>query len=179
MKSSRWTMVMAAILGLLAMATLGGVVLARPNARPEAQPARRARWEVITIPGSQFHPAEDGLDWLIWPNYIRLNSGTGKFFAAVHFPFTDAVKVRRLTLFVTDWDATSDACVTLHKSRPTGGDAYGMAKACSNGSAGSVRRFADRSITNNPADPNQGYQLELELGSASMKVHAVKIFYTH
>ena len=171
----------AALVGALLMATLVGVVWARPNARPLAA----ATTKRITIPGGWFHPVADGYDWynsgkLI---YSEKHETIQYFTAPVVFPSGgQKFTVERIALLVHDDNGpaqgNNDACVRLKKTNPGGGTEVLMSYVCSTGSATGVRTFTDTVIDNNPVTTARGAYLWLEIEDDTyLFVHGVRIWY--
>lgn len=162
----------AAILGLLLVATLVGVVLARPSARPKA-----AARQVMTVPAAAFVPIKDGIDWYNNGSYIQLDSGVGVLIAPVRFP--GKVMVKSITLYAYDNNDSHDVCAYLFRSRPSTGSELSMGTACSTGASGTDPRvFTTTLISPNRVTPKHVVYLELMFyDSSDLRVYGVKITY--
>ena len=74
---------MAIMLAALLVATIVGVVWARPNQSPQAADIIRK----ITIPAAFFHPYQDGIDYNNRGVWLAVDSSNGRFTAPVVFPW--------------------------------------------------------------------------------------------
>jgi hypothetical protein len=175
----------ALLLGGLLLATLVGVVWAKPKGEPAAHGTAAkldkpkshhgAFHYTVTIPGGHFHPRYDGLDWYNGGNYIQMTSGVGQFTAAV--PMLPGNRtVESVTMYVQDNNGAVDACVYLRRTK-TDGTETSMASVCSTGSSGSIRTFSDTSISPSTIWGGHGAYLYLSIASTNIQVYSVQINY--
>ena len=173
------------LLGGLLLATLAGAVWARPEGRPVADSTAHKLDKpkahhggfhyTVTIPGAHFHPYEDGLDWFNNGNFIRMDSGTGQFFAAV--PMLPGNRtVESVTMYVKDNNGSDDATAELYRKK-TDGTVVSMANIASTGSSGSIRSFSDTSINPSTIWGGHGAYLYLSIGGTNIDVYSVQIKY--
>lgn len=164
---------MAVVMGVVLVATLVGVVWARPHDTPQAQDITRK----ITIPGAFFHPFEDGIAWHNDGRYIRLSSGQGVFTAPVIFPCLPSVTVERLIVYAEDTNGSGNVCASLYRTRPQHGDEKKMGEACSSGTTSGVQPFTDSNISPNVVWPSHGAYVWLDIDGTGIYVHAVRVEY--
>ena len=175
----------ALLLGGLLLATLAGAVWARPQGRPAAHgtaykldrpKAHHGGFHyTVTIPAAHFHPMIDGLNWLNNGDYIRMDSGSGWFTAAV--PMLPGNRtVESVTMYVMDNNGAAQASVTLYRTK-TDGTRQGMAYIATTGSSGSIRSFSDTSISPSTIWGGHGAYLYLVIGATDISVYAVQIKY--
>ena len=112
---------MAALAAALLVATMVGVVMARPHDRPQAQDITRK----VTLTGADFVRAKEGNNGYNDGTYLRCDSGPCYFVAPVVFPCLPSVTVERIKLHVRDNDVGGKASVGLYRSYPpTGNHVY-------------------------------------------------------
>lgn len=160
----------AVLLGLLLMATLVGVMFARPGARPNAGASK-----TLTVPAAAFVPIKDDMDWYNNGSYIQLDSGTGVFIASVQFP--GRVTVESITLYAYDNNGSAQVCAYLFRSTPPTGNEESMAGVCSTGASDTdPRLFTTTLISPNRVTRRHGVYLEIMFyGSSDLRVYGVKI----
>jgi len=163
---------MAIMLAALLVATIVGVVWARPNQSPQAADIIRK----ITIPAAFFHPRYDGIDYSNAGMCLAVDSGSGGFTAPVVFPTLSAVTVKKITLSVTDNNAGSDACIAMYRTSPKNLTESGMAAVCSAGSGGATS-YDDNTIDNAVVWPAHGPYLWLDIYGTNIRVYGVTIEY--
>ena len=169
------------LLGALLMATLVGVVWARPNARPLAA----ATTKRITIPAGWFHPTREGADWTNGGGEITSNKDEESqfFIAPVVFPSAgQTFTVEKMALYAYDQNGglgNYDACVSLYKTNPGAGSDVKMAGACSTGSSTTdPRTFTETTIKYNPVTTARGAYLWLTIeDDTNLDVYGVRIWY--
>ena len=173
------------LLGGLLLATLVGVVWARPQGSPathdtahklDTPKAHHAGFHyTVTIPGAHFHPRQDGYAWYNDGECIRVGSGVGRFHAAV--PMLPGNRtVESLTMYVMDNNASWDAWGRLFRTK-TDGTRQEMAKVESSGSSASIRSFSDTSISPSTIWGGHGAYLRLSIAGTSISVYSVQIKY--
>ena len=165
----------AVLSGALLMATLVGVVWARPNGRPQgAGPTRK-----LTVPAASFIPADEAYNYWNDGTYLLMQSGSGSFTAPVVFPTKKTVTVEKITLYAYDNNSTWAACVWLRRARPTHGDHQNMGQACSTDqSSNDPRSFTDATINPSAVRPGHAPYLWLHIQSSpGLGVYAVRIEY--
>jgi hypothetical protein len=150
--------------GLILMATVVGVAVARPNARPQQQ-----AWRV------PYHHTEPRL-WC--------DSSPCDFYCAIDFPAAGehavgAVNVKRLTMFAYDNTGPfTNVWVSLHKTYgPTSG-AQAMASTETWDSPKSPQTVMDTSINNNPIFRTQEAHLYILMEDTSYWVSGFHVHYT-
>ena len=161
----------AALVGALLMATLVGVVWARPNGRPEASPA----WKVLTVSAADCIPALDGNDWDNWGRFLRCDSGICYFTCPVPLP-PETVRVKKFEMYAHD-EGPLNITSRLHRPYPLAGNALKMADANSSGSSSGVRTFTDTTIANNPVRPRHGTYVWLKVPTGSYEVYGFRVCY--
>ena len=175
----------AVLCGALLMATLVGVVWARPNARPQAA----ATTKRITIPAGWFHPVGSGYSWRSFGYYTvsYLNQTSVFFHAPVVFPSGgQKFTVEKIALYAYDENGPAqgnkNACVYLYKTNPLVGATSQpamMASVCSTGSSATdPRTFTTTTIASNPITTARGAYLRLEIeDNTDLLVYGVRIWY--
>jgi hypothetical protein len=176
-KVKNWWKVL--LLGAVLMATLVGVVGARPSDRAQAGTISRR----VTIPAGAFTPSDGDYDyWNGGDEMWSLDSVLQPYFNAhVELPTGQAVVVESVTLYAYDENGTYDVCAWLTKTDPTAGAQEGMAYVCSTGSSSNdPRNFTDGSINNNPVKHGRGLILELQIeDDSNLTFYGVRIQYHH
>jgi hypothetical protein len=167
-KAKKWWIPL--LLGAMLMAALVGVVWARPKSDLGAPPYK------VSIPGSAFHPNYDTMDWYAGWGNVHMDSGSGKFTAAVPMP-PGTWTVQNVILFVEDDNATQKACVELERLRVDGTSST-MASVCSpEGTSGGIQGYKDSSISPSVLKGGHGPYLHLRIYGADIDVWAVQIKY--
>jgi hypothetical protein len=163
---------MAVAAATLLVATLVGVVWARPNDRPQAQEATRK----VTLTGSEFTPRSEVYDWGTNGAYVQCNSGNCQFFAPVVFPCLPGVIVERILLHVTDNNGSARASATLYRAHPpTKGDVY-LGKAQSPTGTAGHQPWSSNPI-NHPVWPSQRAYIFLVIEGPGIEVYGVTVEY--
>jgi hypothetical protein len=167
----------ALLLGALLMATVVGVAVAKPSARPLEQV-----WRVLTVPPAACTPVDYLDSWYLPGDSLKSMSGAGSYVCAVSFPAAGeqavgAVSVKRVTMYAYD-NGTGDASVTLRKTYPPTGGQRPMAYANSTDSAADPQTVIDTTIQNNPVYRTHGPYLFVFLANPSIKAYGVFIHYT-
>ena len=105
----------AVIMVVLLLATLVGVVWARPQNRPQAQDITRK----IVVLGNEFNPRYETTNYSNKGTYLSCDSASCYFSADVVFPCLPAVYVEQIKLHVYDKSSTGQAIVTLYRYTPS------------------------------------------------------------
>jgi hypothetical protein len=162
----------AMVMGALLVGTLIGVVWARTGHSAQAAGTRK-----ITIPAAFFHPADEGIDYYNNGNSLQVQSTTGIFTAPVVFPCLNSVTVERIVFSVRDENASTDACVSLYRTKPNKGTEKLMAYQCSAGSQPGVINYTDDTIDGAVVWPSNGPYLWLNINGTGIRVYGVRIEY--
>lgn len=184
MKQTRKTWI-ALLLGALLLATLVGVVWARPKGefaeRDAAHKLDRPKGHhggfhyTATIPGGHFHPIQDGLNWYNWAYKLRMDSGSGAFTAALPI-LPGSRTVESMTMYVMDNHASVNACVSLVRAK-TDGSYTEIGSTCSAGSSSSIRTFSDTTISPSTIWGGHGAYLYLSINGTNIDVYSVQVAY--
>jgi hypothetical protein len=172
---------MPVLLGMLLVAAVVGVASARPAARPLAQP-----WRVLAVGSQACIPTEDTTNLHHNQNYVECHGGWCWLVCPLDFPAAGeqavgAVQVKRLTMYVYDYDATGqDTEVVIKKTYPPTGGWVQMAHVATFGSdTNDPQVLMDSTIDNNPVYRTQAPYLHLGIeGSANIRVYGFFVHYT-
>jgi len=123
----------AVLVGALLMATVVGVVWARPDGRPRA-----AAWVNHTVSAYHCIPLRDTVDWKYDPEGLRCDSGWCEFYCPIRPPHEGSVRIQRLIMYAYD-NAGGQVCIMLREHQTTTGN--------------SVVRLDTRCTTNSANDP--------------------------
>jgi hypothetical protein len=163
---------MAVVAAALLVATLVGVVWARPNDRPEAQDITRK----VTLTGGEFIVRYDGQDWFSDGASLECNSGSCGFVAPVVFPCLPGVTVERITLHVKDSNPNLWARASLYRAQPaTGADVWLGAAQSPAGTAGHQPWSSDP--INKTVWPSQRAYIYLDIGGPAIWVYGAVVEY--
>ena len=165
---------MAMVMVVLLMATLVGVVWARPQNRPQAQDITRK----VVLAGSEFMPRTDETDWFHNGNYLKCNSNPCFSAAPVVFPCLPAVTVERIKLHVYDANAVTNAVAEIKRLNPNNGATPTMGKVSSPvaGTTANPQTFTSPDI-NMVVWPSQRAFVWLYIGGPDIKVYAITVEY--
>jgi hypothetical protein len=169
------------LLGVLLVATVVGVANARPNARPLEQP-----WRVLTVGSHACIPADDVANWDHWDRYVECDSGWCWFVCPLNFPAAGeqavgAINVKRLTMYVYDYDGTGqDTEVWLEKTYPVNASVLDMAHVGTLGSSTTDPQvLIDTTIAGNPVYRTQSPYRFLGIEASTLiKVYGFFVHYT-
>ena len=163
---------MAVVAGVLLVATLVGVVWARPSDRTQAQDITRK----VTMTGGEFIPTSDDWDYENNGNYVYCASGSCNFSAPVVFPCLPSVTVERIILHVQDNNGSSKAIATLYRSYPpTGAEVWLGSAESPTGTAGHQPWSSDP--INKVVWPSQRAYIWLSIGGTNIQVSGVVVEY--
>ena len=167
-KAKKWWIPL--LLGAMIMATLVGVVWARPKSHHGG-----SHYKII-IPGSAFHPNYDGMNWYAGYGNVHMDSGYGEFTAAVPMP-PGKKTVQKVTLYVEDNNASLKACVSLERLK-VDSTSRTMAYVCSpTGTSGGIQGYSQTSISPSTIRGRHTQYLYLDIYGPNIDVWAVKIEY--
>jgi len=161
----------AALVGALLMATLVGVVWARPKARPQASPG----WKVLTISPADCIPATDSDDWYNEGYRLYCSFGACYFTCPVPLP-PETVRVKKFEMYAKD-QGGSNIGSDLYRTYAKAGNEVKMADADSSGSSPGVRTFTDTSIDYNPVRSRHGTFIWLVVKTGNLKVYGFRVCY--
>jgi hypothetical protein len=163
---------MAVVVAALVLCTLVGVVWARPNDRPLAQDITRK----VTLSGTDFVPASDGVDYFVNGDLVRCDAGICWFTAPVVFPCLPSVTVERIKLHVHDDSDSNDAHVGLWRTHPQTKNTQPLGNVDSPvGKSGDPETYTSADI-NAVVWPSQRVYVFLSLGT-SVYVYGVTVEY--
>jgi hypothetical protein len=172
---------MPILVGMLLLATVVGVVGARPGARPLEQ-----GWMVLTVGSNGCSIADDGYDYdLNWDGRLMCSVSNCYFSCPLNFPAAGqqavgAVSIKRLTMYAIDNDGGTTISGYLNKLYPPTAGGVEMAHASTFGSPNSpfIKAFMDTSIAGNPVYRTQFPAIWIVMnGSANMRVYGFHVHY--
>jgi len=172
MKTTRRTWIAVVAVALL-LATLAGVVWARPQNNPQAAGATRK----VTLTGSDFVPHRNTDDWWDMGSRVVCYTGSCELTAPVVFPCLSAVTVERIKLHVDDNNNGVKATATLYRAVPSKGAKVYLGDVSSPvGQTGGIRTYTSGPI-NKVVWPSRKAFIWLEIEGQFVDVYGVTVEY--
>jgi hypothetical protein len=172
MKMTRKTWV-AVVAAALLLATLAGLVWARPHVNPQAAGGTRK----VTLTGSDFVPHRNTDDWWNMGSYVVCYTGSCELTAPVVFPCKSALTVDRIKLHVDDNNNGLKATATLYRAFPhKGAKAYLGEVSSPDGHSGGIMTYNSGPI-NKVVWPSRKAYIWLVIEGQFVDVYGVTVEY--